>query len=89
MTFYSGVVSEWVFAVAHDIQKQGSPAKPLHDLIDQQKCDVHNCNTIPLDEPDSEEKLKSLQSEKFDTDERTDPHDVNADQLAELSEDLM
>lgn len=94
MSFYSGVVCEWVFAVAHDIQKQGLTTKqeemPLQNLIiGQQKCDGHNCNSTPLDEPDSKEKLKSLQCEKSDTDEQSDPRDGNADQLAELSEDLM
>jgi hypothetical protein len=93
LSFCSGIVCEWVFAVAHDIQKQSSPAKqedtPLHNLISQQKCDGQNHNSIPFENLDSEEKRISLQCEKFDTDERTNPHNGSEDQLAELSEDLM
>ena len=80
--------------MAHDIQKQGSPAKqeelPLPHLIGRQKCDGQNSNSVSSgtsDKPDSEEKPKSLQCEKSDTDEQTNPHNDDESQLTELSKD--
>ena len=87
---YSGVVCEWVFAVAHDIQKQVLPAKqeeiPLR-LVGEQKCNGQDNNSTPSEPNDKPEEL--LQREKLDADEQIHTHNDNESQLAELSEDLM
>ena len=89
LSSYSGVVCEWVFAVAHDIQKQVSPVKqketPLHDLSSQQERD---CNSLPsgsFDKPEEKSCEFCLQCEKSVTGEVTNPHNENESQLAELS----
>ena len=75
--------------MAHDIQKQASPAKQeeisLHNLVSPPKCDDQGrSSTLSELTSKSEEKCELLQCEKSDTDEQTDPHE-----LAGLSEDLM